>query len=132
METIRGNDGLLFIAAGVLYFFDEMQIKNFFVTLANRFTSSELIFDAASPLGIKIANRKVLKESGINERTLLQWGLKTGKICEKWDKRITLLYEYPLFKDFKKGYPFGLKTGLWLSDVLKLLSMIHLRIGNCA
>ena len=44
------------------------------------------------------------------------------------DKRIQLVKEFPMFEGMKTGLPFKMKYGLWMSDLLKIMSMIHLRI----
>ena len=33
-----------------------------------------------------------------------------------------------MFEGFKKGYSLKMKYGLWMSDLLKIMSMVHLKI----
>jgi O-methyltransferase involved in polyketide biosynthesis len=122
------KDGILFIAAGVFYYFDENQMKDFFILITNHFSSCEIFFDLASPLGVKVANKKVIKDGGMDETAILKWGIKSAKLIEKWDKRIQLVKEFPMFKGMKTGLPLKMKYGLWMSDLLKIMSMVHLRI----
>ena len=42
------EDGVFIIAGGVLQFFDEAQVKQFFSMLADNFPDGEIVFDAAS------------------------------------------------------------------------------------
>ena len=128
LSQLQGNEDILFIAAGLFYFFDKNLVRDFFITIANYFPGSELFFDIASPLGIKLANKKVLKNSGMNETSLLKWGIKNPKLFEKWDERIQLVKEFPIFEGLKTGLPFKEKCGVWISDLLKIMSMVHLRI----
>lgn len=130
LSQLQIKDGILFIAAGVFYFFDEKQIKDFFILIADHFPGCEIFFDSASPLGVKIANKKVLKKGGMDETALLKWGIKSAKSIEKWDNRIQLVEEFPMFEGMKTGLPFKMKYGLWMSDLLKIMSMVHLRIGK--
>ena len=123
---VRGN--VLFIAAGVLYYFDENQVKAFFTFLADNFKNCYLFFDSASPLGVKVANKKVIEGGGMDKAAILKWGVKKAKQIETWDKRIKVVSEFPMFHGFKNGYPFKVKYGLWMSDFLKIMSMAHLRI----
>jgi O-methyltransferase involved in polyketide biosynthesis len=125
---IRG--GLLIIAAGVFYYFDQKQIKEFFISLAGRFSACELFFDAASPLGVRVANEQVIQSGGMHETTILKWGIKSAKVIEKWDQRIHLEKEFPMFKGMKKGFPLKMKYGFWMSDVLRIMLMVHLKIGK--
>ena len=130
LSQLDSKDGILFIAAGVFYYFDEKQIKDFFILIAKKFPGCEIFFDSASSLGINIANKKVLKKGGMDETAILKWGIKSGKSIEKWDSRIQLVREFPMFEEIKKGLPLKMKYGLWMSDLLKIMSMVHLRIGK--
>jgi O-methyltransferase involved in polyketide biosynthesis len=127
-HQIENQNGVLFIAAGVFYYFEEKQIIDFLIKVANNYPGSELIFDIASPLGVKVANKKVIKDGGMDDSAILKWGIKTAKTIEEWDKRIKLIKEFPMFKGFKKGYSIKMQYGLWMSDVLKIMSMVHLKI----
>ena len=131
-EWLKGleiKEGILFIAAGVFYYFNEEEIKNFFTALSHNFDECEIFFDAASPTGVKIANKKVIEAGGMASSAILKWGIKSAGQIESWDHGIKLIKKYPMFKGMKKGFPLKMKYGLWLSDVLKILSMVHLQIG---
>ncbi len=128
-SQLEDRKDVLFIAAGVFYYFAENQIKDFFISLANNFERSELYFDRASPLGVKVANKKVIKDGGMNESATLKWGIKSPTYIAKWHNKIKVISDVPMFKGFKKGYSFKVKYGLWLSDVLNIMSMAHFKIG---
>jgi len=128
LSQLQIKDGILFIAAGVFYYFDENQMKDFFILIANHFPGCEIFFDSASPLGVKVANKKVLKDGGMDESAILKWGIKSAKLIEKWDNRIQLVEEFPMFEGMKTGLSLKMKYGLWMSDLLKIMSMVHLRI----
>ena len=123
-------DSVLFLAAGVFYYFDEIEIKKFFLRLADVFPASELLFDIASLLGVRMANKKVIEAGGMDPTAILKWGIETAKHIQTWDKRIMLLEEYPMFKGMKKGLSFKNKYGTFLSDRLKIMSMVHLKISS--
>jgi O-methyltransferase involved in polyketide biosynthesis len=125
---VDNEKGVLLIAAGVFYYFEEKQIRDFFITVANHYPGSELFFDVASPFGVKVANKKVIHDGGMDDSAILKWGLKTARTMEGWDTRIKLIKEYPIFKGFKKGYSMKMKYGLMVSDVLKIMSMVHVKI----
>jgi O-methyltransferase involved in polyketide biosynthesis len=129
LHQVTVNDSVLFLAAGVFYYFDEAEMKKFFVRLADIFPSCELIFDLASPLGVRVANKKVIEAGGMDKTAILKWGIETAKHIQTWDKRITLVDEYPMFKGMKKGLSLRNKYGTFLSDRLKIMSMVHLKIS---
>jgi O-methyltransferase involved in polyketide biosynthesis len=130
LNRLETNNGLLFIAAGVFYYFLENQIKCFFVSLADRLSGCEVFFDSASPLGVNVANKRVIKDGGMDETAILKWSIKSARSIEQWDRRIQVVEEFPMFRGMKKGYSVKMKYGLWMSDFLKIMSMVHLRIGK--
>jgi O-methyltransferase involved in polyketide biosynthesis len=129
-RQVKVEDAVLFLGAGVFYYFEELQVKNFFSRLADIFLASEIIFDAASPLGVKVANKRVIKAGGMDERSVLKWGIDTAKKIQLWDKRITLLDEYSLFKNMKNGLSFRNKYGTFLSDRLNIMFIVHLQFSK--
>jgi O-methyltransferase involved in polyketide biosynthesis len=128
-DEIVINDGVFFFAAGVLYYFDEAQIKNLFAVLASSFPDSEIVFDGASPLGVRVSNEKVLKAGGMDKDSGLKWGIDNLKSIQSWDPRFHLLEAYPLYKGMKKGLPMKVKWGTFLSDRLRIMFMVHLKFS---
>lgn len=128
LEEITVGDNVLFIAAGVFYYFEEKEIKGFLKKLADRFPSGEILFDACSPFGVKVANRMVIKSAGFDEKSFLKWGLEHTKDILSWDKRFVLLRTISFFRDKR----IGLKLRLlgFVSDLLKIQYMIHLGLGE--
>jgi O-methyltransferase involved in polyketide biosynthesis len=74
---------------------DESEIKSSFARLAGAFPNSEMIFDAASPLGVRVANKRVIKGGGMDEKAVLRWGLEKADDIRRWDDRIRIVAEYP-------------------------------------
>lgn len=128
-DELEIRDHVFLFATGVFYYFTEGQIKGFLTAVAGRFPGSEMLFDWASPLGVRVANKKVIEGGGMSETAILKWGIDSAKILETWDPRIHLIRQYPLFKKMKKGHPFKMQYGLFLSDRLKIMSMAHLQIS---
>jgi O-methyltransferase involved in polyketide biosynthesis len=124
------NDNVLFLAAGVFYYFEESQMKEFFSRIASLFPGSEAVFDVASPLGVRVANKVVIKAGGMDESSILKWGLKRASELREWDDRITVLEEYPMFKYMKKGLSLKGKIGTLESDLLRIMSIVHLRFSK--
>lgn len=121
------KDKVLFISTGVFVYFEETEIKNFIIKVADKFDDSELFFDVTSPKGVNIANQ-VIQESGLDSRSFFKWGLVNKSIITSWDRRIKLLDTYYTFKIKGLGLSFKNKiTGL-ISDSLYVQYMIHLEI----
>jgi len=128
LNKITVQDNVLFIAAGVFYYFQKEQIQGFLTKLADRFPGGEILFDVCSPFGIKTANQMVVKRAGLDERSFLKWGLGHPKDILSWDKRFKLLRKIYYFRDKRIGLKLRL-LGL-VSDMLHIQYMIHLRLGE--
>ena len=127
MTQIPIQEKILLVAAGVLYYFEEHQIKEVFIRMAKTFPGGEMIFDASSPVGINMANKMVIKASGMDEKSFLKWGIQTAKEIESWDRHIKLVDEYAMFRKMKNRFQFKDKIIAWVSDLLKMQYMIHLQ-----
>ena len=129
-EEIEVRDGLLFLAGGVLYYFEEEQIKTFFIKAADYFKECDFFFDSLSPMGMKIAKKQVLKKGGMGISMDGGWGLKPVVCLEKWDKRIRVLNAFPMSKGMMKGVPLSFKIISTITDMLGVCSMVHMRIAS--
>ena len=74
------EDNILFIAAGVFYYFEEFQIKDFLHKIADLSPESEIVFDATSPIGVKMANKMVIKKVVWMRNLFLNGELKAQKL----------------------------------------------------
>ncbi|PIE51796.1 hypothetical protein CSA37_00550 [Candidatus Fermentibacteria bacterium] len=129
-DKIEVRDGLLFLAAGVLYYFEEEDIRGFFRKTADRFESCDLYFDSLSPLGIKIGKKQVLKKGGMGMSMDGGWGLKPVSDIEKWDIRFKVVNSHPMSRGMFGGLPFGMKFILLIPHILGVASMVHVRISQ--
>jgi len=128
LENIEVSGNVLFIAAGVFYYFEEQVIKDFIIRLIDTYSNSEIFFDVSSPLGVKIANRKVVESSGLDEKSHLVWGLESKKEILSWDTRIRIIRTYYYYRTLGIGIR-NMVMGL-LSDFLGIQYMIHLGLGS--
>ncbi len=128
LERLEVPENILFMAAGVLYYFEEHQIRSFFEKAADLFPNSEIVFDATSPTGLKVANKTVIKSSGLNKNSFLKWGLQSAKKLKAWDKRIEIMEESVFFKDLKGKYDIKTKITAFMSDALKMQYLVHLKL----
>lgn len=124
--SVVGN--VLFMAAGVFYYFKEEEIKAFLLRLLDIYPGSELLFDVSSPVGVRVANKKVVESAGLDEKSYLTWGLANKKEILAWDPRIRLLGTYYYFRTLRIGIR-NIIMGL-LSDFLGIQYMLHLQLGK--
>lgn len=81
----------LFIAEGVLPYFEEEQVKWLVKTLRSKFPNSEMVFDAHTPWVVWGDNLQLMF-SKISAR--LRFGLKHGQDVEAWSPGIHMLEEW--------------------------------------
>ncbi len=127
LDQIGNPSEPLFIAAGVFYYFEEKAIRTFFIRLANRFPGCELFFDVSSPTGVKVANKKVIESSGLDERSYLKWGLEKPEDITGWDARLRVMNTVYNFHRRDRRLPIRMRPIGWFSDYLKIQYMIHLK-----
>jgi O-methyltransferase involved in polyketide biosynthesis len=132
LGELGGAGPVLFVAGGVLYYLEESQLKTFFIQLADAFPGCEILFDACTPRGLRAANERVLKAGGMDESAVLKWGLRRAGDMEAWDSRIRVLADYPTYRGMKRGIGLREKVGTTIFDVLRIMSMVHLRLGTRA
>ena len=64
-DRIDDSEGVIFIAAGVFYYFKTENVKKLFTAMEKRFTKGVLCFDAANERAVKIMLKTWVKEAGI-------------------------------------------------------------------
>ncbi|MBR1746869.1 MAG: class I SAM-dependent methyltransferase [Clostridia bacterium] len=64
-EKIDASNGVVFIAAGVFYYFKTEDIKKLFSSMAKHFEGGRLVFDSANKRAVKVMLKTWVKEAGI-------------------------------------------------------------------
>lgn len=81
----------LFLAEGVLMYFEAAEVKSLVLALQERVRGSELVFDAFSPYAVRMNNlRFAVTKFGAR----YHWALGNGRDLEAWSHRIRLLDEW--------------------------------------
>ncbi len=66
MDSIDGNKGAIFFAAGVFYYLKKEEVKKLFQELARRFPDGVIVFDCCNERGAKMMRKTWLKQAGIS------------------------------------------------------------------
>jgi O-methyltransferase involved in polyketide biosynthesis len=127
-SAVGTGQPVFFLVAGVFYYFEPEVIKTFFLRLLDRFPGSEILFDVSSPMGVKIANQKVIDSAGLDERSYLIWGLENKKDILAWDPRLALIGTYHYYSKMKLSFRNRLMGAF--SDLMGIQYMLHLRLGE--
>ena len=118
----------LFLAEGVLMYFEEAQVKSLVLALQEHFPGAELVFDAFSPFFVWANNRRVTRTK-IGARCY--WALKRGQDLERWGDGICLLDEW---FPFSRPEP-RLGRARWVRYIpllAKTMGVFHYRLGKTA
>jgi len=118
----------LFMAEGVLMYFEEAQVKSLVLTLRDHFPGAELVIDAFLPY-IVWANNLRLSITKFGAR--YHWGLKRGQEIEGWGDGIRLLDEWGYFD---RPEP-RLDHIRWMRHIpllARVLRIYHFHLGKAA
>lgn len=86
----------LFVVEGVLIYFSESTVKQFFVDVATRFPSSRIYIERN---GKMVANNTKHHTSVKKTKAMFDWGCDDPHIVESWHDNIQLISEYYFMKD---------------------------------
>lgn len=115
----------LFIAEGVLPYFEEAQVKRLVRTLQSTFPCAEMVFDAHTPWVIWGDNLQ-LAFSKISAR--LNFALKHGRDVEQWSMGIRMLEEWHYYStDEPRVRPF--RFMYTISFLRNSTGIFHYRLG---
>jgi O-methyltransferase involved in polyketide biosynthesis len=122
--------GILFIAAGVFYFFKEDAIKKLFCAMGERFPGGVLAFDAESKAAVKKSNAMMRKSGNTGARMFFY--VNNPNIFEQWPGKIKLIAALPFFKSVpksarNKSWKFATRILMALCDALKMTKLIVLQ-----
>ncbi len=93
LDEIPVENGAIFFASGVFYYFTREEVKSLLSKIAARFPGSIIVFDACNKRGTKMMTKTWLKEAGISdvkayfsledENELCNWSNNFSKVSSK-------------------------------------------------
>jgi O-methyltransferase involved in polyketide biosynthesis len=116
----------MFVAEGVLPYFEEAQVKSLFIKLCEHFPGCELVCDAHTPFVIWADN---LQLAYAKVKARMHWSIKNGKYVEDWGENILLLDEWNYYEDDEPR----LKAFRWvrlIPPLAKSSGIFHYRLGR--
>ena len=121
----------MFMAAGVLCYFEAREVKSIFCKLADSYPKAHVIFDAMSKLTVWGANRDIMKKSGMDKSVRLKWHLKRAHRLKKWVDTIEIVEEYPMFSRLpvKKAWSKKLARDIKIASRLRLYQLVHIQLS---
>jgi O-methyltransferase involved in polyketide biosynthesis len=123
---VHRQRSFLFLAEGVLMYFEQAQVKSLVLMLRDHFPGAELVFDAFSPFLIRANNlRMAISKFGVR----YHWGLRRGQELETWGDGIRLLDEWGYFD---RPEP-RLEAIRWMRHIpllARVMRVYHYRLGE--
>ena len=84
------EDGAVFVAAGVFYYFRTEQVQTLCAAMAERFPGGRLVFDAAGPTAVKLMLKTWVKQAGIRDVGAYFSVRDAEKELSDWSDRISV------------------------------------------
>jgi O-methyltransferase involved in polyketide biosynthesis len=115
----------LFLAEGVLPYFEPAQVRALVLTLQERFPGSELVFDGMTPLMLWLHNLE-LRTSRAGAR--LHWSLRHARELESWSPGLHLIEEWYYF-DRPEPRLGASRIMRYIPALAKGVGIFHYRLG---
>jgi O-methyltransferase involved in polyketide biosynthesis len=128
-DAIDKKSNVMLLVAGVVYYFDENEIKRLFNDFHTILPGVEIVFDYASKRGIKLSNKVVIEKGGMEKSAYLKWGINDIMEIEKWANYIKVISHTTMYKEHKKNYSLLHRIGMSIADAMKIMSLAHIRIN---
>ena len=92
----------MLLIAGVLCYFAESDVKRLFNDFHTFLPGVEAVFDYFSTIGMKVSNKKVIEDGGMNKSAYLKWRIDNILEIEKWDSNIKVISYMPMYREYKR------------------------------
>jgi O-methyltransferase involved in polyketide biosynthesis len=126
--SVHRQRPFLFLAEGVLMYFEEAQVKSLVLMLRDHFPGAELVFDAFSPFLVRANNlRMAISKFGVR----YHWGLRRGQELERWGDGIRLLDEWGYF-DQPEPRLDHIRWMRHISLLARVMRVYHFCLGKAA
>ena len=128
MDRIDAEDGAVFFAAGVFYYFRTADVKKLFQAMAVRFPGGVLAFDSCNARGAKLMRKTWLKEAGITDVSAF-FSLEDEAQLRGWSNHFSSVTA----RSYMRGYRDIYKNVSWFHKLMinfcdKLVRMKIVRI----
>jgi len=131
ISLLKEGRPTMFMAAGVLCYFEAREVKSIFCKLADCYPKAHVIFDAMSRLTVWGANRDIMKKSGMDKSVRLKWHLNRAHRLKKWVDTLVVVEEFPMFSrlPIKKAWSKKLVRDMKIADCLRLYQLVHIQLS---
>ncbi len=127
-ERVAGRS-ILFMAAGVLFYFAPRDVEALLVKLAAAYPGAHLVFDVMTRFTAWAANRTIMKDAGMGHARF-RWHLNRASGLRRWVDGIRIVDEHSLFAriPIKDGWSRKLVRDIKIANFLRLYNLIHVQV----
>jgi O-methyltransferase involved in polyketide biosynthesis len=120
---------ILFMAAGVLFYFEPQDVETLLRRLAAAYPGSHVVFDVMTRFTAWAANRTIMKDAGMQDARF-RWHLNRASHLERWVDSIEVVDEYSLLSRIpvKKDWSRRFRRDIKIANFLRLYNMVHVRL----
>lgn len=122
---------IMFMAAGVLFYFAAFQVEALFRKLAEAYPSAHIVFDSmSSALWVSLANWALLRKRGMDSSAFMRWYLKRAFHLRRWVDTIKVVEEYSMFSrvQFRDDWSKKAIRDMKIANFLRFYNMIHVQL----
>jgi O-methyltransferase involved in polyketide biosynthesis len=126
VEVAEG-DSVLFIAEGLLMYFEPDEVRSVLVALANRFAGAEMLLELVAPMLVG-KGKQHDSVSKLDSAAEFKWGPKDSRVMETWDRRIRYLREWSYYRYARRRWGlFGVIARLPVIGPKLASRIVHVR-----
>ena len=132
MDKIDAENGAVFFAAGVFYYFKTEDVKKLFAAMAERFPCGVLAFDSCNQRGAKMMTKTWLKEAGIKDVSAF-FSLNDEHELESWSEHFASVSAKSYMRGYRDIYPnvnLFHKMMIHFCDSLVKMKIVKIEFGN--
>jgi O-methyltransferase involved in polyketide biosynthesis len=120
---------IMFMAAGVLCYFEAADVRNLFKKLADVYPSAHVVFDSF-PWFTSWAWNIGVRTGKAHLNAYMKWYLKKASNLKRWVDTIKVIEEYPMFArvKFRDGWGKKVILGMRVTNLLRLSNMVHVQL----
>jgi len=121
---------VLLVAAGILYYFSEEEVKGLMCRLAEAFPQAEMLFDVLSSwIWNAVTNWGVIRQNGIDSSVRLRWYLPRSAQLTAWVRKLQVVDDISMSAGVAMFDSWGWRTRLEMrfANLFKVYKLIHVR-----
>src|SRR4030042_2557410 len=130
ISQLTKDHSILFMAAGVLFYFKSHEVKILFKKLARAYPDTHFIFDAiSSKLWVFLTNWAIMRKSGLKSEVRLKWHLRKASNLRRWIDNIKVIEEYSMFSKIPstEGLSKKLIRDLRIAQFINIYNIFHVQ-----